>query len=317
MTFNTMTKNNLHLYYGIKPFLPRQLQIFLRSQLVMGQRHLYKRIWPIDREAGKTPYDWSGWPKKKQFALVLTHDVEAARGQGKCYQLMTLEENKGFRSSFNFVPEDYAINPELHHNLVSNGFEVGVHGLTHDGSLYKSREIFLSQAAGINRYLKEWDAVGFRSPAMHHNLEWLLDLDIEYDLSTFDTDPFEPQSDGMRTIFPFRVDGNASRKGYIELPYTLVQDFTLLVLMKEKTIDIWKRKLDWIAEQGGMALLNTHPDYMNFDGTKPGRDEYPIRFYEEFLDYARTRYNGKYWHVLPREMASFWKTTFGTEKQTS
>ena len=40
----------------------------------------------------------------------------------------------------------------------------------------------------------------------------------------------------------------------------------LFILMKEKNIDIWKQKLDWISEHSGMALLNTHPDYMNFDG---------------------------------------------------
>ena len=45
--------------------------------------------------------------------------------------------------------------------------------------------------------------------------------------------------------------------------------------MKEKNIDIWKQKLDWIAENGGMALVNAHPDYMNFDGGKLGIEEYP------------------------------------------
>ena len=144
--------------------------------------------------------------------------------------------------------------PELRQELTADGFEVGVHGLNHDGKLYSSKAEFDRRAKRINRYLKEWNAVGFRSPAMHHNLEWLKALNIEYDASTFDTDPFEPQPDGVGTIFPFwvaRDDGT----GYVELPYTLPQDFTLFVLMKERTIDIWKKKLDWIAEKGGMALI--------------------------------------------------------------
>jgi hypothetical protein len=274
--------------------------------MAKAKRRIYKKVWPIDREAGKAPAGWPGWPDKKQFALVLTHDVEARDGQEKCYQLMELEEKRGFRSSFNFVPADYYVSTEFREHIVGNDFEVGVHGLTHDGSLYKSREIFLSQAIKINEFLKEWGAVGFRSPAMHHNLDWIRDLDIEYDLSTFDTDPFEPQPDGVGTIFPFRVEGNGSRKGYIELPYTLVQDFTLFIIMEEKSIDIWKEKLDWIVEQGGMALLNTHPDYMNFSGTGLGPEEYPASYYEELLDYVRTRYEGMYWHALPKEMARFW-----------
>ena len=69
--------------------------------------------------------------------------------------------------------------------------------------LYRFRRVLQQRASIINAYLKEWGAVGFRSPAMHHNLEWLQDLDIEYDASTFDTDPFEPQPDGVGTIFPF------------------------------------------------------------------------------------------------------------------
>ncbi len=130
----------------------------------------------------------------------------------------------------------------------------------HDGKLYQSEKIFRKRAQNINGYIKDWNAVGFRSPAAHHNLDWTHYLNIEYDSSTFDTDPFEPQSDGSGTIFPFWVKGNSSQKGYVELPYTLSQDFSLFILMKEDNIDIWKKKLDWIAERGGMALLDVHPD---------------------------------------------------------
>lgn len=52
--------------------------------------------------------------------------------------------------------------------------------------------------------------------------------------------------------------------GFVELPHSLVQDFTLFVILRERNIAIWRRKLDWIAERGGMALLKTHPDYMCF-----------------------------------------------------
>src|SRR5213076_1045294 len=117
---------------------------------------------------------------------------------------------------------------------------------------------------------------------------------------TFDTDTFEPQPDGVGTIFPFWVprpaaptlndqtsprpcNGNgsgstpfihqsidpsiqSSGNGYVELPYTLPQDSTLFLLLRERTPDIWFQKLDWIAKHGGMALLDVHPDYMRFDG---------------------------------------------------
>ena len=121
--------------------------------------------------------------------------------------------------------------------------------------------------------------------------------------------PLEPQPDGVSTVFPFWVQGDSDEKGYVELPYTLPQDFTIFVLMKERSVAIWKQKLDWIAEKGGMALLNTHPDYMDFGETKPGIEEYPVNHYREFLKYLTRRYEGRFWHVLPRRMAQFWSTS--------
>ena len=285
----------------------------MRRVLISHRRKACGDIWPIDETAYRPPDKWSGWPENKQFALVLTHDVETANGHARCEDLMALEEDLGFRSAFNFVPEGYKVSAELRQLLSNNGFEVGVHGLKHDGKLYTSRVIFRTRASRINEYLKEWESVGFRSPAMHHKLEWIHDLDIEYDASTFDTDPFEPQCDGVGTVFPFWVCANDARMKYIELPYTLPQDFTLFVLMKEKSIDIWKKKLDWIAEKGAMALLITHPDYMNVCKERCDVEEYPSRYYVEFLEYVRHKYDGQYWNVLPKKLVQFWKQNCPSE----
>ncbi len=296
------------LYYFLKPVIPRNIQLYLRRKLARLKRVRYSHVWPIDPESARPPEKWPGWPDGKTFALILTHDVDTLQGHDKSLNLMNVEYEMGFRSSFNFVPERYRVSPDLRERLIQNGFEVGVHGLLHDGKLYSSRKIFLERAKSINFYLKEWNAVGFRSPAMHHNLEWLFDLDIEYDASTFDTDPFEPQSDGVRTIFPFYVSDSSRKRGYVELPYTLVQDHALFIILNEGDISVWKRKIDWIAEKGGMALLNTHPDYMAFEPNKQKQEEYPIDLYLAFLKYLKNTYHNSYWHVLPREMACFWKS---------
>jgi hypothetical protein len=81
--------------------------------------------------------------------------------------------------------------------------------------------------------------------------------------------------------------------------------------MGERAINIWKRKLDWIVEKGGMALLITHPDYMNFEGGKPKLGEYPARHYEDFLAYIENNYKGQYWHALPRDVGRFWNRVLG------
>lgn len=295
------------VYYAIKPLLPFPLRLAMRRSWARARRRSHLATWPIDELAGVVPPNWPGWPDGKRFALALTHDVEGTRGLGRIERLMDLEAGRGFRSVFNLVPEgEYRVPESLRHTITQAGFEIGVHGLEHDGKLYSSEAEFARKAAGINRYLAEWGACGFRSPLMQHRLAWLHKLNIEYDCSTFDTDPFEPEPDGYRTIFPFWVAA-PNGAGYVELPYSLTQDFTMFVTLRERNIEIWKRKLDWVVERGGMALLTTHPDYICFQG-KPARDEYPVAFYEEFLSYARKKYEGQFWSATPREVSRYYRS---------
>ena len=295
------------IYYTLRPYIPRRLRVALRRIHISARLKSSKVGWPINPKAASQPKNWSGWPGGKRFAFILTHDVEGSMGYEKCKSLIEFEEKLGFKSGLFFVPEgEYRLSSELRNYLISRGFEVGIHGLKHDGKLYASKKAFQKQAFKINQYLKEWNAVGFRSPFMECELEWLHNLNIEYDCSTFDTDPFEPRPRGVEVIYPFWVPGGKDKRGYVELPYTLPQDWTLFVLMRERSIDLWKKKLDWIVEKGGMSLVLTHPDYMNFGTKKLKFYEYPAEYYEEFLSYVRNKYEGQYWHVLPNELAHFW-----------
>ena len=295
------------LYYSLKPAIPRRLQISLRRQIARYKQKKYAHIWPIDPSSNKPPEGWTGWPDGKKFAFLLCHDVDTKKGYDTCLNLAEIEEDLGFRSYFNFVPERYNNSGSVLKDLRKRGFEIGVHGLKHDGKLFISRKIFDQRAVKINDYLKKWNSCGFTSPSMHHNPEWLHALNVAYSTSTFDTDPFEPQPDSAATIFPYWVQNGNKLQGYLELPYTLAQDHLLFVILREGNIDIWKRKLDWIAEYGGMALLNTHTDYMSFDDEKSGSETYPVEYYTEFLDYVKTTYAGEYCHALPSEIARFWK----------
>ncbi len=304
------------LYYQLRPAVPRRIQIDLRRRVARQKRRRVGQVWPIDARAAASPPGWPGWPDGKRFALILTHDVDTARGHGRCREITSIERRLGFRSSFNFVPLRYAVSGDLRDTLHSNGFEVGLHGLYHDGKLYSSARVFRQRAEMINRFLQHWGAVGFRSPAMHCNLRWLHQLQISYDSSTFDTDPFEPQGLAVGTIFPFLVQGRSPQRRYLEIPYTLPQDFTLFVLLKEKSLDIWMQKLDWIAEHSGLALLNTHPDYMCFRG-RPTFEEYPASYYEQFLQYVRAKYAGQYWHALPKDLAAAYSQSNLTPRRSS
>ncbi len=292
------------LYYFLKPAIPWPIRIRVRRLSANRLRRQCSDSWPIFPSAARLPEGWPGWPNGKRFAFVVTHDVEGARGLARCRKLADLDKALGIRSAFNFVPEgEYRVSDTFRADLSREGFEVGVHDLHHDGSLYRSAQHFSKQTPRINLYLKMWEASGFRSGYMFHNLDWPHGLNILYDSSTFDTDPFEPQPDGVGTIFPFWVQRNDS-KGYVELPYTLPQDSTLFVLFKERTIDLWTQKLDWVASHGGMALAIVHPDYISFDG-RPNSSEYPADLYERLLKHVITRYGDTCWYALPREVAAF------------
>jgi glycosyltransferase involved in cell wall biosynthesis len=295
----------IEAYYLVKPILPWRFRMRLRQWRAERRRREFADVWPIDPNSAAAPPHWPGWPNGKRFSLVLTHDVEGIKGYQRVPRLIELTQKYGFRASFNFVPMgEYRVTPGMLEMIERSGFEAGVHGLTHDGKLYSSPKKFAAKAAQIRDFMHKWGAVGFRSPLMQHRLGWMHELGSEYDGSTFDVDPFEPQPDGMRTIYPFWVQAPGN-KGFVELPYTLVQDFNLFKVLGEQTIDIWKKKVDWLVQQGGMVLINTHPDYMCMDGS-PDRDEYPVARYEEFLSYVRDKYGDQCWQALPREVSRYY-----------
>jgi hypothetical protein len=300
----------MYLYYKLRPYIPRAVQIWLRRRRAHTIRRRHPH-WPIPSHTIAPPANFTGWPQGKKFAFVLLHDVEHAAGQAKSLSLMQVDQAHGFRSAFNIVPERYPLSAEVRQTIQANGFEVGVHGLKHDGLLYSSYDIFQARAPRINHYLQTWQAVGVCSPASHHRLDWHHLWQAEYVSSTFDDDPFEPQADGLATLFPVMVRQEGGDSSYIELPYTLPQDHTLFIILQEDSTRLWQEKLAWIAEQGGMALLITHPDYMNFGDVPLGREEYPVAWYADFLHHVQTVYAGQFWQPLPRELAAFWRTLHG------
>jgi hypothetical protein len=87
-----------------------------------------------------------------------------------------------------------------------------------------------------------------------------------------------------------------------------VQDSTLFLLLQERNADIWKRKVDWIAQQGGMALVNVHPDYLTFSGQQSSSREFPLARYEDLLTYVKRRYAGVYWNALARDLARWFRS---------
>ncbi|UCF05943.1 MAG: hypothetical protein JSV33_02590 [bacterium] len=296
----------LALYYRAKPHLPRRAQLAFRRLYSYRQRRKRFPTWPFDpslyelyrfllscemkiREEHELPYI-GFWPEGKRFCFVMTHDVETAEGFRNIDRLAAIERERDIRSSWNIVPRQYPYTEEKLEELAADGFEIGVHGLYHDGRLFSSRQTFDDRLPELNEAFRKMNSIGFRSPATHRNAEWMSGLECRYDSSFPDTDPFEPQAGGSLSLFPFFLNG------LLELPYTLPQDHTLFEILGESSIDIWTRKIDWIARCGGMALAIIHPDYM----TSEKRLDCVRRLLDHILERADV------WVATPRDVCRWW-----------
>jgi hypothetical protein len=292
-------------YYRARPALPRSLQIALRRAFTRVQARTSFPRWPAETAlhdlyerllgltasvAGQPIPTIAAWPAGRSWALVLTHDVETSLGYEHIPVLCDVELAAGCRSSWNLVPKRYAVEDSVVADLRARGFEVGVHGLYHDGRDLESRELLDERLPEMRSWAERWEATGFRAPATHRNWEWMPLLGFDYDTSYPDTDPFEPQGGGCCTWLPFFNDG------MVELPITLAQDHTLFVILRRDE-SLWREKTDFLRSRGGMALLITHPDYM----LAPER----VDSYRSFLDRALS--DPGVWCALPSEVSAWWR----------
>ena len=259
-------------YYAVRPLLPRSLQLRMRRVLARHQQGTPPAFpaWPVEDNlhrmyawlfdlvaqlAGEPVPSIAPWPDGFSWALVLTHDVETREGVEDMELLRADERRLAYRSSWNFVPERYEVTGELRERVRSDGCEVGVHGLRHDGRDLASRRGLSRRLPAIRRHADAWGAVGFRSPATQRAWSLMPMLGFEYDASYTDTDPYEPQPGGCCTYLPFFIDD------LVELPITLPQDHTLFEILGERDPTVWLRKAQELRRRGGLALALAHPDY--------------------------------------------------------
>lgn len=299
----------LAAYYRVKRLIPRRVQLAARRTLVRRQGTPEFPSWPLDSSverlarfaarclavaAGKEElrFRWF-WPRPYRFAVILTHDVESAEGLRLAPELADLEEERGLRSSFNVVADWYPVDDGVLRELRARGFEIGVHGVHHDRSMFSSRAGFDAQQPAVRAAAERFGAEGFRSPATHRVFDWLGDLPLSYDCSIPNSDPYEAQPGGCCSPWPFFVGD------VVELPYTLVQDHTLFTLLGHRSIQVWLDAVAALRSSGGLVEALTHPDpgYLGDRGKRA--------LYAEFLDAVRGQEDG--WTPLPRDAAAWWR----------
>src|SRR5207237_7042504 len=112
--------------------------------------------WPVDRNADlilerllvigmqfsgvkRLPFIWF-WPRGYKACGMVTHDVETRAGRDFCSRMMDIDDRFGIKSSFQIVPEKRYVVPSGYlESIRSRGFEVNIHGLNHDGNLFRDR----------------------------------------------------------------------------------------------------------------------------------------------------------------------------------
>jgi peptidoglycan/xylan/chitin deacetylase (PgdA/CDA1 family) len=292
-------------YYRARPLLPRDLQLALRRRFVRIQERSAFPRWPsepalhdlyyfmlelVDEIAAEPVPRLASWPDGKSWALVLTHDVETADGYELIDAVLEVERRHGVRSAWYLVPErDYSVADERVKMLTAEGCEVGLHGLCHDGRDLSPDEI-PRRLPAMQRWAERWGARGFRAPATQRQWDLMPQLGFDYDSSYSDSARYEPQAGGSCSWLPFLIDE------LVELPITLPMDHTVFELLGNADAAVWHEKAALLRDRGGMALLLTHPDYL---------DDLRLREYDRFL---RTfAHDDSVWVALPREVSSWWR----------
>lgn len=299
------------VYYLLRPYL----SVPVRKRLQKIHLRNWDRIsfprWPVDctvdrlqrklmalqmrtRGIDKIPFIWF-WPDQYENCLIITHDVEDEIGKEFCRHVMDMDESFGFRSSFQVVPEErYVVTKSYLDSITRRGFEVNVHDLKHDGRLYAEYNEFLCRAKRVNEYGRKFGACGFRSGILYRNADWYDALDFLYDMSIPNVAHLDPQRGGCCTVMPYFVGK------MIEVPVTCTQDYTLFHILKDFSLDLWKRQIELIRKYHGLVSILVHPDYVVESRAQ--------EMYRSLLSYlAESRESERVWAPLPREVAEWWQ----------
>lgn len=298
-------------YYAIRELLPVYVRRYLQRAYFRDWRQLPFPHWPVDctvdilheqllqlcmqsKQVQRLPFIWF-WPDGARSCLVMTHDVETSAGRDFTPQLMDIDDSFGIKSSFQLVPENrYEIPIDLVQQIRKRGFEINIHDLNHDGSLFRERQEFLRRAAKINAYVQKYQARGFRSGAMYRNQDWFDAFEFSYDMSVPNVAHLEPQRGGCCTVMPYFVGK------IVELPLTATQDYSLFHILNNYSIDLWKQQLGLIRKQHGLMSFITHPDYLI-----PRRAR---KVYQALLHYLREMiFRDNVWTALPRDVDLWWR----------
>jgi hypothetical protein len=298
-------------YYMLRPFLPVPARKYAQRRALRGREPASLPSWPLDRSVDRmfeyllelmlrthglssVPFIWF-WPKGKPCCILMTHDVETHAGIRSCNSLMDLDDSFTIKSSFQLIPGGrYQTGQSMIEEIRGRGFEVNIHDWNHDGKLFQNYNEFQKRAVKINEYASRWQAKGFRSAVLYRNPDWLGALRFSYDMSIPCVGHLDPQPGGCCTALPWFIGD------ILEIPVTMVQDYSLFHILNDYSINLWKRQLADVLHGNGLASFIVHPDYIDTPKAK--------NVYMQLLEHlCQIRSTDGAWIARPHEVDKWWR----------
>lgn len=299
------------LYYILRPAFPVAFRRHLQRLWLKDWNQLPFPKWPVDtsvdrifkrmmfyalqlRKEAEIPFIWF-WPDGHTSCAIMTHDVETSFGLDFIEVLMNINDSFSIKGSFQLIPAArYTVTPRTLNSIQQRGFEANVHDLKHDGHLYDDRASFKEAAAKINDFARQFGSVGFRSGALYRNQDWYEEFQFAYDMSVPNIGHLDPQHGGCCTVMPYFVGS------MLEIPVTMTQDYTLFSVFNQYSLNLWRKQLEIVMKQHGLASFIVHPDYIQTEKT--------LDVYKQLLAYlAELRVGKGLWIPLPREVNTWWR----------
>ena len=200
------------------------------------------------------------WKDKKiDGVIAITHDLDSKECYDFLPDVLKLEKKYGIVSSTNFLTNwGYKVDKRLLEDMTKEGFEVGLHGWTHDVTL-GFRFSKKPMREHIKRALDELDfkVIGYRAPAFAISsdlIEVLDEFGIRYDSSLKLIDHISSFSE---CCFPYKYFNT----NLWEIPLTIQDDrvFRDKKLNSEEGLGVVKEICSRVIKHNGVVVINLHP----------------------------------------------------------
>lgn len=221
-------------------------------------------LWAIKAIAKNDPnLPWTppfSFPHPSIIPVSITFDVDTVEGVSALCKFLEKSPFARFPLTIFITAKALEQRNEEVREFLAQGYEIGLHGIDHrlDLSFMPLRSL-RSLFHRYSHLFEPFSIKGFRAPFLLSSFSLLTILSdyFTYQSSTPDVDLalFSKNIRGCHFRFPYKRG-----EGIWEIPLTIPLDDRLLSLgfKEDEILDIWKRKVQWIASLKGVVVFTFH-----------------------------------------------------------